>query len=106
MGEADFPQTPRRRRDPPPQPKSTSSALPHRLMVLLNDHFKTRDDLSKAPSLQSQINGECNALEKSTGELKEKVYLACSEWITRSEEFGRIVDCFGSMLPESQGLFL
>ncbi|XP_078160505.1 RINT1-like protein MAG2L [Carex rostrata] len=102
-GEADLPQTPRRRRNPPPQPKSTSSALPHRLVVLLNDHFKTRDDLSKAPSLQSQINGECNALEKSTGELKEKVYLACSEWITRSEEFGRIVDCFGSMLPESQG---
>ena len=107
-GEVDFPQTPRRRRPPTqqPQPKPTSSALPHRLVVLLNDHFKTRDDLSKAPSLKSEINGECNSLEKSTGELKEKVYLACSELISRSEEFGRIVDCFGLMLPESQGLFL
>jgi hypothetical protein len=106
-GEVDFPQTPRRRRNPPPpQAKSASSALPHRLVAFLNEHFKTRDDLSKVSSVQSQISEECNALEKTTAELKEKVYLACSEWISRSEEFGRIVDGFGSMLPEFQGFLL
>lgn len=105
QGEVDFSQTPRRRRNPPPkQPQTKSRALPHRLVVLLNEQFKTRDDLTKAPCLKSQINGECNALERTTGELKEKVHLACSEWISRSEMFGRIVDGFGSMLPEPQGL--
>ncbi|KAJ3699704.1 hypothetical protein LUZ61_003409 [Rhynchospora tenuis] len=102
-GDIDFPQTPRPCRNPPPQQPEKKSGLPHRLVVLLNDHFKSRDDLLKATLLQSQINGECIALEKSIVGLKEKVSQACSQWSSRSDEFGRIVDGFGSMLPEYQG---
>ncbi|KAJ4817086.1 RINT1-like protein MAG2L [Rhynchospora pubera] len=102
-GQVDFQQTPRPRQNPPRQQPQTKSALPHRLVVLLNDHFKSRDDLWKATFLQSQINGECLALEKAITELKEKVSQGCMQWRSRSEEFGRVADGFGSMLPESQG---
>ncbi|KAG1370946.1 RINT1-like protein MAG2L [Cocos nucifera] len=67
----------------------SSSALPHRLRRFLDDHFKTLEDLSTAPSLVAQLNRECGDLETDLLRLWKGLSVATSAWLSRSDDVRR-----------------
>ncbi|XP_072975064.1 uncharacterized protein [Typha angustifolia] len=65
--------------------------VPRRLLGFLREHFKTPDDLDNAPSLVAKLNRECEDLEIGLRDLEERLSVASSSWLSRSDEAQRIL---------------
>ncbi|XP_008779336.1 RINT1-like protein MAG2L [Phoenix dactylifera] len=86
----------------------SSSVLPRRLRGFLDDHFKALEDLSTAPSLVARLNRECGDLETDLLRLRNRLSLAASTWLSRSDEVRRTLLLLdpgfeGSNAPPSRG---
>ncbi|KAL6009780.1 hypothetical protein ACLOJK_000209 [Asimina triloba] len=68
-----------------PSPTDLSPAL----LALLNEHFNSRNDLSRVPALVSKLKGDCVDLDRQLVGLRKQLASTTAAWISRSND----VDC-------------